>query len=71
MQRTLAWGQIYNCNKLQVIQKSLNRSFTDARKGTPTTNLMQMVAYHTSSMVHKVIQTGKPEYIAKKLEAEH
>ena len=29
---------------------------------------MQMVAYHTLAMVHKVIQTGKPEYIANKLE---
>ena len=29
---------------------------------------MQMVAYHTLTMVHKVIQTGKPEYIANKLE---
>ena len=29
---------------------------------------MQMVAYHTLIMVHKVIQTGKPEYIANKLE---
>ena len=68
---TMAGMTSENCNKLQVIQNSLNRSFTGARKGTPTTDLMQMVAYHTSSMVHKVIQTGKPEYIAKKLEAEH
>ena len=30
-----------------------------------------MVAYHTLTMVHKVIQTGKPEYIANKLEVEH
>ena len=29
---------------------------------------MQMVAYNTLTMVHKVIQTGKPEYIANKLE---
>ena len=61
------------CNKLQVIQNSLNRLLTGARKGTPTKDLlesrgtmsiMQMVAYHSLTMVHKVIQTGKPEYIA-------
>ena len=68
-----------DCNKLQVIQSSLNRLLTGVRKGRPAKNLlertgrmsiMKMVAYHTLSMVHKVIQTGKPEYIAKKLEAE-
>ena len=69
-----------DCNKLQVIQNSLNRLLTGARKGLPTKDLlertgtmsiMQMVAYHTLTMVHKVIQTGKPEYIANKLEVEH
>ena len=43
-----------DCNKLQVIQNSLNRLLTGARKGTPTKDLlertgtmsiMQMVAY--------------------------
>ena len=67
-------------NKLQVIQNSLNRLLTGTRKGTPTKELlertgtmsiMQMVAYHTLSMVHKVTHTGKPEYIDKKLEVEH
>ena len=66
-----------DCKKLQVIQNSLNRLLTDARKGTPTKDLlertrtmsiMQIVAYHTLTVVHKVIQTGKPEYIANKLE---
>ena len=28
---------------------------------------MQMMAYHTLAKMHKVIQTGKPEYIANKL----
>ena len=65
------------CNKLQIIQNSLIRLLTGARKRTPTKDLlertgmmsiMQMVAYHTLTMVHKVIQTGKPEYIANKLE---
>ena len=68
-----------DCNKLQVIQSSLNRLLTGIRKGTPAKNLlertgsmsiMKMVVYHTLTMVHKVIQTGKPEYIAEKLEAE-
>ena len=54
-------------NKLQVIQNSLNRLLTGARKGTPTKDLlertdrmsiMQMVAYHTLTVVHKVIQTS-------------
>ena len=57
-------------------QDSLNRLLTGARKGTPTKDLLertgrmsiiQMVAYHTLTIVHKVIQTGKPEYIANKL----
>ena len=69
-----------DCNKLQVIQNSLNRLLTGTRKGSPTKDLlegkgtmsiMQMVSYHTLTMVHKVIQTGKPEYIANKLEVEH
>ena len=34
-------------------------------------SIMEMVAYHTLTMVHKVIQTGKPEYIANKLEVVH
>ena len=69
-----------NCNKLQVIQNSLNKLLTGARKGTPTKDLlemtgmmsiMQMVAYHTLAVVHKVIQTGKPEYFDNKLEVVH
>ena len=44
-----------DCNKLQVIQSSLNRLLT----------------YHILSLVHKVIQSGKPKYITKKLEVEH
>ena len=46
-----------NCNKLKVIQNSLNGLLTGARKETPTKDLLD-----------KVIQTGKPEYIANKLE---
>ena len=55
-----------DCNKLQVIQNSLNRSLTGARKGTPRPmSIMQMGAYQTLTMVHMVIQTCKPEYMAK------
>ena len=55
----------------------MNRLLFGERKRTPTKDLlertrtmsiMQIVAYHTLTMVHKVIQTGKPEYIANKLE---
>ena len=69
-----------DCNKLKMIKNSLIRFLTGARKGTTTNDLlertgtmsiMQMVAYHTLTMVHNVIQTGKPEYIANKLEIEH
>ena len=34
-------------------------------------SIMQIVVYHTLAMVQKVIQTGKPEYIANKLEVVH
>ena len=34
-------------------------------------SIMQMVAYHILSMLHKVIQTGKHEYITNKLEVEY
>ena len=69
-----------DCNKLQVIQNSLNILLIGQRKGTPTKDIlertgtmsiMQMVAYHTLALVHKVIQTGKPEYIANTLEVLH
>ena len=66
-------------NKLQVIQNSLNRLLTGTRKGTPTKDLlektgtisiMQMVAYHTLTMVHKVIILrirGDPHFLFLKL----
>ena len=49
---TMAGMTSENCNKLQVIQNSLNRAFTGARKGTPTTDLMQMVAYGVPHLVN-------------------
>ena len=43
----------------------------DLLERTGTMSIMQMVAYHTLTMVYKVIQTGKPEYIANKVEVVH
>ena len=65
-----------DCRKLQVIQNSVNRLLTGARYDTPTVELLsktnsmsihQMVAYHTLVMVHKVVNTGKPSYLADRL----
>ena len=65
-----------DCNKLQDLQTSVNRLITGARKGTATTDLLdatnslsvqQMVAYYTLIMVHKIIMTGKPAYLAGRL----
>ena len=33
-------------------------------------SILQMVAHHTLPMVHKVVKSGKPEYIAKQLRKE-
>ena len=43
----------------------------DLLESTNTMSIMQMVVYHTLTMVHKIVQTGKPEYITNKLEVEH
>ena len=68
-----------DCNELQVIQNFLNRLLSRARRDTPSTELLeitgmmsiiQMVFYYTLSMVHKVVKSGKPEYVAKKLKIE-
>ena len=65
-----------DCNKLQVLQNSVNRLITGARQGTATTDLLddtnslsvqQMVAYYTLIMVHKITLTGKPAYLAERL----
>ena len=61
-----------DCNKLQVLQNSVNRLITGARQGTATADLpddtnslliQQMVAYDTLIMVHKITMTGKPAYL--------
>ena len=65
-----------DCLKLQVLQNSVNRLLTGARQGVSTADLLratntlsihQMIAYHTLVMVHKIINTGKPSYIAERL----
>ena len=67
---------VTDCNKLQVLQKSVNRLITGARQGVATADLLrdtdslsiqQMVAYYTLIMVHKVTMTGKPGYLAGRL----
>ena len=67
---------VTDCNKLQVLQNSMNRLITGARQGVATLDLLkdtnclsiqQMVAYYTLIMVHKVTMTGKPSYLARKL----
>ena len=66
-----------DCNKLQVLQNSVNRILTGARFGTRTEDLLietntisvhQMIAFSTLLMVFKVLKSGKPAYLAKKLE---
>ena len=65
-----------DCNKLQVLQNSVNRILTGARVGTRTEDLLnetntisvhQMIAFSTLLMVFKVLKSGKPTYIARKL----
>ena len=65
-----------DCLKLKVLQNSVNRLLTGARQGVSTADLLratntlsihQMNAYHTLVMVQKIINTGKPFYIAKRL----
>ena len=62
--------------KLQVLQNSVMRLLTDSKRETPTADLLkltnslsiqQMVAVQTLSMVHKIINTSKPVYLARKL----
>ena len=62
--------------KLQVLQNCVMRLLTNSRRETPTAELLkltnslsiqQMVAAQTLNMVHKVISTSKPVYLARKL----
>ena len=62
--------------RLQVLQNSVMRLITGSERSTPTTKLLeltsslsvqQLVASQTLTLVHKVTQTSKPAYLAKRL----
>ena len=64
-------------NNLQVIQNKLNRMLLDADYNTPTVQLLndtnslsiqQMIAYHSSVLAYKIINSGKPSYLAQRLQ---
>ena len=66
--------------RLQVLQNTVLRLLTGARRGTPTTTLLeitdtlsvqQLVAFQTLVMLNKVITTSVPFYLAKKLKVEN
>ena len=62
--------------KLQVLQNKLNRLLTGTENHTPTAELLsltdsmsvhQMIAYQTLVTTHKIVNSGKPTYIAQKM----
>ena len=66
--------------RLQVLQNTVLRLLTGARRGTQTTTLLeitdtlsvqQLVAFQTLVMLNKVITTSVPFYLAKKLKVEN
>ena len=61
---------------LQVLQNKLNKLLTNSEYNTPTAELLdqtdslsihQMIAYQTAVTTYKVVQSGKPVYIASKM----
>ena len=63
--------------RLQVLQNNLNRLLTGAHYRTPTSELLektsslsiqQMIAFQTLLMMHKIIKSGKPTYLANKVQ---
>ena len=63
-------------NRLQILQNKVNILLIDADPLTSTAELLrltdslsihQMTAYQTAVLTHKVVQSGKPAYIADKL----
>ena len=61
---------------LQVLQNKLNRLLLRADYNTPTEQLLedtgslsvqQMIGYHSAVLAYKIVSTGKPEYLAKRL----
>ena len=66
-------------NRLQVLQKTLNRLLTGAEYNTPTSELLeqtdslsvqQMIAFQTIMMTHMMMKSRKPTYLANKLQVE-
>ena len=62
--------------KIQVLQNSVMRLLTGMRRSTPTLTLLketkslsvqQMIAFQSLIMVHKVVHSGKPVYLADRL----
>ena len=62
--------------KLQVLQNSVLRLLSGKPRSTPTVELLastkslsvqQLIAYQTLVMVHKIVQTSKPAYLARRM----
>ena len=67
---------VKDCLNLQVLQNKLNKLLTKSEYNTPTAELLdqtgslpihQMIAYQTAVTAYKVVQSGKPVYIASKV----
>ena len=63
--------------KLQVLQNNLNRVLLNAKYDTPTEVLLketnslsvqQMIAYQSAVLAYKIINSGKPSYIADRMQ---
>ena len=63
-------------HNLQVLQNNLNRLLLGANRNTSTKQLIeetdslsiqQMIAYHTAVLTYKVINSGKPSYLSKRM----
>ena len=63
-------------NKLQILQNQVNRLLVDVDPLTSTADLVrltdslsvhQMVAHQTAVLTHRIVQSGKPQYIADRL----
>ena len=63
-------------SNLQVLQNKLNRMLLNAPKTTSTQKLLddtaslsiqQMIGYHSAILAYKIIKSGKPTYLARKL----
>ena len=64
-------------HNLQVLQNKMNRLLLQADRTTPTWKLLQdsdslsiqqMIAYHSAVLTYKIINSGKPSYLAQKFQ---